>query len=43
VPAAAGNCETSEARGRRLTLRALEIAGTYAASRATRSTEAVDP
>ena len=43
VPAAAGNCETSEARGLRLTLRALGITGTYEASRATRSTEAVDP
>jgi hypothetical protein len=43
VPAAAGNCETSEARGLRLTLRALGIAGTYEASRATRSIEAVDP
>ena len=43
MPAAAGNCETSEARGIRLTLRALGITGTYEASRATRSTEAVDP
>jgi hypothetical protein len=43
VPAAAGNCETSEARGLRLMLRALGIMGTYEASRATRSTEAVDP
>ena len=44
VPAAAYyNCETSEARGLRLTLRALGITSTYEASRATRSTEVVDP